>query len=321
MKPAISVIIINWNGKQHLLECLSSLAKQTFKNFETILVDNGSTDGSVEFIKDNFPNIKLIKLKQNEGFCKGNNIGFQNTSGEFIALLNNDTKVDKHWLQELFNAIEKEPEIGICASCIVNYYNPNVIDTAGDGYDICGVGYKIGNGLPVSDYQKKRYVFGACAGAALYRRTMIEKIGFFDEEFFAMGEDIDLSFRARLAGYKCIYVPNAIVYHKVNQTTGIGSDFLIYHARRNIEYTYFKNMPALLLLATLPFHFLYEVLTTFEAMIRGKLMIFMKSKFDFLKNIPKLISKRKNTQQNRVATVREIFSLFSKDYLLRKIIR
>ena len=318
MKPKISVIIVNWNGKHHLQECLDSLSKQTFKDFETILVDNGSTDGSVEFTKHNFPDIKLIKLKQNEGFCKGNNIGFQNASGEFVALLNNDTKADKYWLQELCSVIEQDFQTGICASCMADYFNPEIIDTAGDGYDICGVGFKIGNGLLVSDYQKKRYVFGACAGAALYRRSMLVKIGFFDEDFFAMGEDIDLSFRARLAGYKCIYVPKAVVYHKVNQTIGAGTDFLIYHARRNVEYTYFKNMPALLLLATLPFHFLYELLTAFEAMLSGKLNIFIKCKLDFLKNFAHVLKKRKSIQKNRAIALSEVLALFSWNYLLRK---
>lgn len=318
MTPKISVIIVNWNGKHHLQECLHSLVKQSFDDFETIMIDNDSTDGSVDFVKDNFPNIKLIKLKQNEGFCKGNNIGFQNASGEFIALLNNDTKADNNWLLELYNAMVEDSQAGICASCMVDYYNPEIMDTAGDGYDISGVGFKIGNGQPVSNYQEKRYVFGACAGAALYRRAMVEKIGFFDEDFFAMGEDIDLSFRAKITGYKCIYVPKAVVYHKINQTVVLGSDFLVYHARRNVEYTYFKNMPALLLMVTLPFHLLYEMLTVFEALIEGKLMIFIRCKLDFLKNFPLVLKKRKSVQKHRVITLSEFFTLLSWDYLLQK---
>lgn len=319
MNPKISVIIVNWNGKHHLQECLSALSEQIFEDYETVFVDNGSADGSIEFVQENFLHVKLIKLKQNKGFCKGNNIGLQHAAGEFIALLNNDTRVDKCWLQELFDAIKFDSQVGICASSMVNYFNPDIIDTAGDGYDICGVGFKIGNGLSVSNYQNKRYVFGACAGAALYRRSMLEDIGFFDEDFFAIGEDIDLNFRARIAGYKCIYVPKAIVYHKVNQTVGLDSDFLLYHKRRNVEYTYFKNMPALLLIVTFPFHVLYELLTAVEAVYIGKLKCFLKSKFDFIKNFPQTLKKRKYIQQSRVIKLSEILDLFSKDYLLKKI--
>jgi len=143
----VSVIIVNWNGKQHLEECLDSLSKQTFKAFETILVDNGSTDGSVEYVKQNFPGIRIVELDQNEGFCGGNNIGLQHARGDFIALLNNDTLVDIHWLEELYKAMTKHSHVGICASCIVNYYSHDVMDTAGDGFDLCGVGYKIGEGI------------------------------------------------------------------------------------------------------------------------------------------------------------------------------
>jgi len=257
----VSVIIVNWNGKHHLVECLTSLLKQTFKSFETILVDNGSTDGSIEFVEEHFPVVKVIKLNNNKGFCRGNNIGLQHARGDFIALLNNDTLVDMHWLEELYRAITKHSHVGTCASCIVNYYSRDVLDTAGDGFDLCGVGYKIGEGMPVTEFQKERYVFGACAGAVLYRRSMIDEIGFFDERFFAVGEDLDLNFRARLAGYKCLYVPQAVVYHKINQTVGRNSDFLLYHSRRNVEYTFFKNMPFPLIIATLPLHIIYNLLT------------------------------------------------------------
>jgi len=129
----VSVIIVNWNGKQHLEESLGSLSKQTFKAFETILVDNGSVDGSIELVEKNFPTVKIIRLNRNEGFCRGNNIGLQHARGDFIALLNNDTLVDMNWLEELFKAMTKHYHVGICASCIVNYYSRDVLDTAGDG--------------------------------------------------------------------------------------------------------------------------------------------------------------------------------------------
>ena len=315
----VSVIIVNWNGKQHLEECLDSLSKQTFKAFETILVDNGSSDGSIEFVEKNFPIVKVIKLNYNNGFCRGNNIGLQHARGDFIALLNNDTLVDMHWLEELYRAMTKHSHVGICASCIVNYYSRDVLDTAGDGFDLCGVGYKIGEGMPVTEFQKERYVFGACAGAVLYRRSMIDEIGFFDERFFALGEDLDLSFRARLAGYKCLYVPDAIVYHKIGRTVGQNSDFLLYHSRRNVEYTFFKNMPFPLIIATLPLHIIYNLLTFSQAFLDKRINVYLKAKKDFIKNFKETYRLRKEIQEKRKISLKELFFSLSKHYLCYKV--
>ncbi len=315
----VSVIIVNWNGKQHLEECLDSLSKQTFKAFESILVDNGSSDGSVEFIEKNFPAVKIVKLDKNEGFCRGNNIGLQHARGEYIALLNNDTLLDIHWLEELLRAMTEHSHVDICASCIVNYFFRDILDAAGDGFDLCGSGYKIGEGMPVSKFQKERYVFGACAGAALYKRSMIDEIGFFDERFFAVGEDLDLSFRALMAGYKCLYVPGAIVYHKVNRTVGRNSDFLLYHSRRNVEYTFFKNMPFPLIIVTLPLHIIYNLLTFSQAFFEKRTRIFLKAKKDFIKNFKKIYKLRKKIQEKRKISLKELLFSFSNHYLCYKV--
>jgi GT2 family glycosyltransferase len=315
----ISVIIANYNGVRHLDECLVSLAKQTFNHFETILIDNGSTDGSVEYVKKHFPDIRIVELDRNEGFCGGNNVGLEHSSGDFIALLNNDTLLDPRWLEELYRAMQKSPEVGVCSSCIVNYYSRDILDTAGDGYDICGVGFKIGEGMPVTDFQKERYVFGACAGAALYRRSMIDEIGFFDERFFAVGEDLDLSFRAKLAGYKCLYAPKSIVYHKISQTVGRSSDFLLYHSRRNVEYTFFKNMPSPLFIMTLPLHILYNLLTFVQAFLQRRHKIFLKAKKDFIRDFSEVCRLRKEIQFKRKISLRDLLLSFSKHYLCYKV--
>jgi GT2 family glycosyltransferase len=314
----VTVIVVNWNGRHHLEECLSSLSRQTFKTYEIIFVDNGSTDGSVNIVERNFPHVRVVRLERNEGFCRGNNIGLQNASGEYIALLNNDTRVEPQWLKELVREMSNDPELGICASCMIRYFQPDLIDSAGDGYDNCGVGFKVGNGNQVLEYRKKRYTFGACAGAALYRRSMIDNIGFFDEDFFAVGEDIDLSFRALLAGYKCLYVPKAIVYHKINQTIGPGSDFLLYQSRRNVEYTYFKNMPLFPLVLTLPIHLIYNLLTFAQAFFQGKLTVFLKAKRDFLINLIKVCRKRREIQKRRKIGFIKLLSSFSSDYLFTR---
>ena len=318
MNHLISVIIVNWNGREHLDECLDALSQQTYCNFETIFVDNGSTDGSVEFVENNYRVVKLLKLGKNEGFCRGNNIGLRHASGEFIALLNNDTKADKYWLQEMYSAINTDPKVGICASCMVNYFNRDVIDTAGDGFDICGVGFKIGNNRPAASFQRLSYVFGACAGAALYRRSMLEEIGSFDDDYFAVGEDIDLSFRARLYGYKCIYAPKAIVYHKVNQTIRLYSRFLAFYAKRNVEYTYFKNMPGLLMALTLPLHLLYMILSGIDAAMKGNLIEYFEAKLAFLRNWPVIMKKRNYIQKRRNISSFTLLADFSSSYLLWK---
>jgi GT2 family glycosyltransferase len=317
----ISVIVLNWNGKHHLDECLGSLFNQTCKNFEAIVVDNGSTDGSVQHIRRRFPQVKLICLDQNRGFCGGNNLGLKHATGKFIALLNNDTLVSKSWLQELLQTMEEDQRTGLCASCMVDYFNPGIVDTAGDGYDACGIGYKIGNGRPVCKYLKPKRVFGACGGALLLRRSMIDAIGLFDEDFFAVGEDIDLSFRAKLSGYSCYYVPNAKVYHKVSQTIGTGSDFLLYHSRRNLEYTYVKNMPAILLIMTLPLHLIYNLTTLLQAVLERRLTAYLSAKRDFLRGFGNTVRKRRQVQKLRVISTSELLSSFSWSYLPRKLIQ
>jgi len=315
----VSVIIANWNGKHHLEECLDSLSKQSFKAFETILVDNGSLDGSIEFVEKNFSAVKIVRLDKNEGFCRGNNIGLQHARGDFIALLNNDTLVEMHWLEELYKAMTKHSHVGICASCIVNYYFPDILDTAGDAFDLCGVGYKVGEGMSVTEFREKRYVFGACAGAVLYRRSMIDEIGFFDERFFAVGEDIDLSFRAILAGYKCLYIPDAIVYHKVNQTVGRNSDFLLYQSRRNVEFTFLKNMPFALMVVAFPLHIIYNLLTFVQALLYKRSVIYLKAKKDFIKNFKEIYRLRKEIQKKRKISLKELIFSFSNHYLCRKV--
>lgn len=316
----VSVIIVNWNGRRDLEECLNSLSKQTFSDFETIFVDNGSTDGSIEFVEHFAPYTRIIALNRNEGFCRGNAIGLQHARGAFIALLNNDALADRYWLEKLYSAMTHHPHVGFCASCIVNYYSRDIIDTAGDGFDVCGVGYKIGEGKPVSQFQTQRYVFGACAGAVLYRRSMIDDIGFFDERFFAVGEDLDLSFRAILAGYKCLYVPDAIVYHKIGRTVGRDRNFHLYQSRRNVEYTYFKNMPFALIIVTLPLHMIYNLLTFFQAFFRKRTHVHLKAKKDFLSDLKGTYKLRQEIQKKRRIPLKALFSIFSKRYLYAKIV-
>jgi len=314
----VSVVIVNWNGRHHLAECLGALGEQTFKHFETILIDNGSEDGSVLWIRQCFPYVRVVSLSENTGFCYANNLGYAMSEGAFIALLNNDTRVGRDWLLYLYDEMQKDERIGICVSRIVRYDNPNILDAAGDGYDFSGVGFRRGHGEPSGHYERGEEVFGACAAAAFYRKRMLEDIGFFDEDFFAIGEDIDLSFRAKIAGYRCVYVPKAVVQHKISATVGVVSDFQIYQSRRNVEYVYFKNMPFVLLLVTLPMHLLYNLLAFFQALGQGKLAVFLKAKRDFLMHCKEICKKRRGVQLQRKISLNTLLSSFSGNYLFKR---
>lgn len=314
----VTVVIVNWNGWHHLEVCLGSLARQTFKHFEAIVVDNGSKDDSAALVRKAFPWVRVVALPDNTGFCYANNLGYAISKGRFIALLNNDSRVQPDWLSCLYSHITKDERIGICASRVVHYDNPDILDAAGDGYDLSGVGFRRGHGEWADHYEQGGEVFGACAAAAMYRKSMLEKISFFDEDFFAVGEDIDLCFRAKIAGYQCVYVPDAVVYHKISQTIGVESDFQIYQSRRNVEYVYFKNMPLMLILLTSPMHLVYNLLTFAQALGQGRLPVFLKAKRDFLMKFRRICKKRKAIQAQRRISLKELFCSFSKDYLLTR---
>lgn len=311
----ISIIILNWNGKHHLSECLSSVLGQTYTDYEVILVDNGSMDGSQDFVRETFPGVNLVCLDRNYGFCKGNNIGISAARGEFIVLLNNDTMVESDWLHNLYTCITSEPGIGFCASKMVSYFNRSLLDSAGDGFSICGAGYKRGHRSDIDKFKSDETVFGACAGAAMYRKDMLDRIGLLDEDFFAIYEDVDLSFRAQLAGYKCKYAANAVVYHKVNATLGTFSDFYVYYGQRNVEYAYFKNMPKGLLLRTIFQHLLYNGASFIYFTLKGKGLIFLKAKYAFLKDIRLVAAKRKHIMKLKSITDDALWELFEKKWI------
>ncbi len=302
--PVVSVVVLNYNGKHYLELCLSSLEKQTCQDFEVILVDNGSSDGSVEYIENNFPWVRVIALGENLGFCGGNNVGIREGRGEYVALLNNDTEVDPRWLEELKTALDNNEQVGFCASkMLVHGQQPHIIDTAGDVFYACGVGGKRGyleqdNG----QYDKAEYVFGACAGAALYRRAMLDDVGLLDEDFFIYDDDIDLSFRAQLRGYKCLFVPTAIVYHRIGGTVGKTSDFWLYLSRRNMLYALLKNMPTLLLVRNLHYIVAYFLLGDLLSVLRGKGKHIWRARLANLKNLRKTLRKRKEIQGRRIVS-------------------
>ena len=317
----ISVIILNYNGISHLKDCLDSLAKQTFNDFETILVDNGSTDNSLTFVSENYPLVQIVPLKKNRGFARGNNIGISHAKGEFIALLNNDTRVDVSWLSELYNAVTSDEQPGFCVSKVLFYDNPEVIDTAGDGISICGAPFKRGHMQSSDMFNEPGYVFGASGCAVLYRKSMLDDTGGLDDDYFAIFEDGDLSFRCQLKGYKCLYVPTAIVYHKVNSTLKKFSNFYVYYGHRNVDYLYIKNMPFSLILKYYHTRIAYTFLAFLYFSWKGKGFVFLKAKFDVFKALPDLLKKRWHIQRNRKVKVGYIDKMLDQKWLSGRIKR
>ena len=215
-----AVIVVNWNGRGFLKECLESLRNQTCKH-KTFLVDNGSDDGSVVFVSELFPEVEIIKLEKNFGFAKAANVGIERASKvgyRYIALLNNDAKAEKDWLANLAAALEGNEETGIAASKMFFRDRPMVINSAGH---IKKCGEIIDRGLNKTDrgqFDRKTNIFGACGGACMYRRGMLDEVGLFDEEYGSFYEDADLSWRAKKKGWKAVFVPRSVVYHKSGGT-------------------------------------------------------------------------------------------------------
>lgn len=294
----ISVVVVNWNGKPLLADCLSSLRSQTFPDFEVVVVDNGSMDGSGEWIRENFPDFKLVQLDENRGFAGGNNAGISQSRGEWIALLNNDAAARPDWLERLHAAVEGQEAVGLAASQVI--LTSGALDSAGDGMTIAGVPYKRGHGsLPTGIFLKRTEVFGASGCGVLLRRSMLERIGLLDEDFFCIYEDGDLNFRARLAGFNCIYVPEAIIVHRLHGTLGHLSKDYVFYGQRNMEYLYFKNMPTRLFWKYLPVHFLSNLLGLAYFTWRGCPLYFIRAKTAFIRDLRRTLEKRRQVQTLR----------------------
>lgn len=244
--PLVSIIIPNWNGARHLPTCLEALRRQTYGHFEIIVADNASTDGSQELLRQAYPEVHLIALPENRGFTGACNAGLRAARGDILVLLNNDTEADPHWLAAIVEAFERHPEVGLVASKMLLFDRRTVFHTAGDFYRVDGLPGNRGVWqTDVGQYEREEYVFSACGGAAAYRRVMLDEIGLLDEDFFYSCEDVDLAWRAQLAGWRCLYVPQAVVYHRLAATGG-GVTASFYDGR-NFLYVIAKNYPGSLL--------------------------------------------------------------------------
>jgi GT2 family glycosyltransferase len=241
----LSIVIPNWNGKHHLETCLPSLVAQTYADIEVIIADNASNDGTQTYVHEHFPKFIIEQLPENRGFTGACNAGMRIATGEFIALLNNDTEVDSHWAAEVVAAFGRHPEAGFLASKMLLFDKRDIFHTAGDFYRVDGQPGNRGVWQQnTGQYDTEEFVFSACGGGSIYRRSMLEKVGLLDEDFFFSLEDVDLAWRAQLQGYRCIYAPRAIIYHKLSASGGgVTASF---HDGRNTLYLLIKNYPAAL---------------------------------------------------------------------------
>ncbi len=240
----ITIIIPNYNGLHFMMPCLAALQRQSCQDFDVLVVDNGSTDGSAAWLKEQ--EIPSVLLTENTGFSGAVNAGIRMAETPYVILLNNDTEPEPQYVEELLKMIERSPRIFSVSSRMIQKYHQDLMDDAGDMYSIMGWAYQRGVGQETGRYNRPCHIFSACAGAAIYRRSVFDEIGLFDEMHFAYLEDIDVGYRAKIAGYYSMYCPDAVVYHVGSGTSGSKyNSFKVRLAARNNVYLNYKNMPVL----------------------------------------------------------------------------
>jgi GT2 family glycosyltransferase len=245
--PFVSVIIPHWNGRHHLDDCLGALKNQVFADHEIILADNGSQDGSQDYVRAHYPEVRLLELGENRGFTGACIAGFSIARGEVICLLNNDTEADPNWLAAIVDAFHRYPGVGIVTGKLLFFDQRDHFHAAGDFYRVDGIPGNRGVWqIDQGQYDCEEFVFSASGAAAAYRRKMLDEIGFLDDSFYFSCEDIDLAWRANLAGWQVLYVPTAIVYHKLKASGGSGATSSYYDGR-NFLFVLWKNYPTSLI--------------------------------------------------------------------------
>lgn len=309
----VYVIVLNWNGIDMIEECLDSLLKQTYKS-EVVVIDNGSIDGSVELLEKKYPEIHLVKEDINHGFAGGVNIGIKlavEQGADAVALLNNDAVADESWVEKLVDSLNEQPDVGIVTSRLTQMDKKH-LDSTGDFYTTWGMPFPRGrNQKAEGAFLKREYIFGASGGASLYRTKMFEDIGVFDETFFAYLEDVDISFRAQLAGWKISYEPSAVAYHHISATSSRMGSFSRYHTVKNFHLLYLKNMPGYLFWKYLPLFILHSVRLGISSTVRGGLLAYLRGWFKALILFPKTLVLRWNIQRKRKVNISYIDSILT----------
>jgi GT2 family glycosyltransferase len=315
--PRLTVVIPNWNGEHLLWTCLTSLREQSFEDFETVLVDNGSTDSSLDLVRDDFSDVRVVSLQENRGFAAAANAGIEASETDLIVLLNNDTETEPGWLAALVRTADDHRETGLFASKLVDFHDRRFLDGAGDALRLSGLPYRLGHGeKDCGQFEKPGYVFGACAAAALYRRALLEEIGLFDEDFVSYCEDGDLSFRAQLAGYRCLYVPDAVVYHMGGASTGgKRSATATRLGTRNSVSLLVKNLPLSVTPHVLPFFVLGQVSRAATAAATGAGRPHLEGLAEAWKQLTRTLKKRRKIQNRKTVPDAYVRSLLRESSL------
>lgn len=310
------MVVPNWNGAERIRPCLNSLLSQT-QEHQIIVVDNGSVDDSVDIIEKEYPQVSLIRHQKNLGFTGGVNAGIKRAIEEgakYVALLNNDATAKDDWLKHLSAFLDKNPKAGIATSKISDNKKTH-LDSTGDQYTVWGLPYPRGRGETFSEkYDEDTWVFGASGGASLYIVAMLNQIGLFDNDFFAYYEDIDISFRAQLAGWKVGYVPDAIVYHEIGATSSVIKGFSTYQTIKNLPWLFWKNVPAgHTFIKVLP-RFMFAYLSFIaSALARGQVWPVVKGLAVYIALFPKKLWQRRKIQKNRTVSKSYIWDIITHD--------
>jgi GT2 family glycosyltransferase len=330
MLPLISVVIPNWNGRKYLEVCIDSLMKQSHHNLEIIVVDNASADDSIAYLQKNFPDVKVIKHSSNLGFGAANNAGIRAARGEYLMMLNNDTRLEPKCIEELRNSIDKDENFGACASKILLEYEDNLLDVA--GIAVCLDGLSIGRGrLESGDkFIDEEEVFFASDCACLYKKDMLDDIGLtnevYDEDFFAYADETDMGWRAQLAGWKCIYTPQAVVHHLHSASSSNYSPLKAFLVERNRIWVAVKSFPVSFLILGLSYTILRYFYQAVGALTgKGAAGKFAKeaNKFELIKilikanvsaflGLPKMLKKRREIMKKKRIANREIYTLLKR---------
>ena len=318
MLDKVTVIVVNWNGELFLERCLDALMLQTVKPHEIIVVDNASSDRSVEIVRQ-FHSARLFALKENTGFARGNNLAIEAACPEskWIALINPDAFAEPCWLEALLAAKNTYPLFNVFASKLIRAADHSLLDGVGDAYHMSGRVWRVASGTPVSVFSNCTHeVFSPCAAAALYRRSALREVGGFDEDYFCYLEDVDLGFRLRLMGCLCLYVPQSVARHIGSATTGgQHSDFAAYYGHRNLVWTFVKDMPGALFWLLLPLHLLLNFASIIWFALHGRGGVIMRAKRDALLGLPKILRKRQQIQNARLASIGDIWRVLDKRLL------
>ncbi|MFZ3231126.1 MAG: glycosyltransferase family 2 protein [Pseudobdellovibrio sp.] len=315
----VTVVIVNWNGGFLLDQCLEKLGLQTLKPKHILLMDNGSTDDSAQRAKQ-VPGVTVHFSQKNLGFAQANNEAVSICETEFVALLNPDALAETTWLESLVKAARTFSGVAIFGSRQMMLGKTGYVDGIGDSYHFSGLVWRNGYGrLLNSNLMQAKPIFSACACAALYRLEALKKVGGFDNDYFCYVEDIDLGFRLKSAGYKALYVPEAVVFHAGSASTGGGpSAFSIYHGQRNLIWTYVKNMPNVLFWIFLPMHIVLNLFSLIYFVRRGAGRIALRAKYHAILGLPKMWRKRQYIQSQRCISTVDIWVDLDKSIIPRK---